>query len=104
MRLFTVVWSRALYNEDENTVDAWNGVHGIYSDEAAAQAALRECLKFFIDGLSNNPALTVEDKASLQHNLEVYGRETDGFFELDYEFDGYPFQIYMQIVTSELVC
>ena len=42
MRLFTVVWSRALYNEDENTVDAWNGVHGIYSDEAAAQAALRD--------------------------------------------------------------
>lgn len=104
MKLFTVAWSRALYNADDNTVDAWNGVHGIYSDETAAQAALRECLKFFIDGLSNEPDLTAEDRASLQHNLAVYGCETDGFFELDYEFDGCPFQIYMQIVTSELVC
>lgn len=100
MQVFSVVWGRGAY-EDE-AVNTYAGLHGIYLTEADAKKHLEECKQEFLDEILNNPDLSDEDKESFKHNVQVYGSVVDDYFEIDYTVDEQPVEIYIQITHAHV--
>lgn len=101
MQVFSVVWGRGAY-VDDNSVNTYAGVHGIYLTEADAKKGLEECKQEFLDEILNNPDLSDDDKESFKHNVQVYGSVVDDYFEIDYTMDECPVEIYIQITHSHV--
>lgn len=101
MQVFSVVWGRGAYSDD-NSVNTYAGVHGLYRTEDDAKKGLEECKQEFLNEILNNPDLSDDDKESFKHNVQVYGSVVDDYFEIDYIMDECPVEIYIQITHSHI--
>lgn len=99
-KLYIVCWGSAGQDDDGNST-AFCGVHGVYTDKSAARKGLVACKDSFYDEV-----VQADDPEDLEYNKShtyVYGSETEGYFEIDYDFADVPNELCIKIdeVTLE---
>lgn len=102
MKIYSVIWSSAAYDWEENIVKALNGSHGTFKSKKSARKALEESKLSFIDEICHDPEYDDDELFEIKESLQVYGSLEEDYFELDYTFADAPVEIHIQIVETEL--
>ena len=86
---YIVHWGTAT-QDDRGNADAFCGIHGVYTTLGGAKIALKECKESFYD----------EAMQEADGDVDVYGSESEEYFEVDYTEDGLPREIYITITQK----
>lgn len=88
-KLYVVHWGTAT-QDDRGNADAFCGIRGVYTTLDGAKIALSECKEdFYIEAIH-----------TADGDVEVYGSESEKYFEIDYTEDGLPREIYITITKK----
>jgi hypothetical protein len=90
-KLYIVHWGSATL-DDRGNASAHSGVHGVYKslDEAKTQ---------LVDYKEN---VYLDAIHTADGEVQVYGSESEEYFEVDFTEDGIPYEVYISIKTVEL--
>lgn len=91
-KIYIVHWGSA-GSDDDGNAKAFCGVYGVYTSRSAALKGLVECKDEFVQSTTE----FVGDDAFDILNIQIYGSETDEYFEIDYDVDDTPCEVYITI-------
>ena len=98
-KLYVVCWGSGSC-DDRGNAHAYAGVHGVYSSKARALKGLVECKDVIY-----NEAIQSGDPEELEYDepsIQVYGSETEEYFEVNYTIGDEPCEVYIKIVEEEV--
>ena len=99
-KVYIVSWAAARQDDDGN-VNAYSGIHGVFSSLAKAKVGLTECKDAFYNEIVNNPDYEVEEFDRAIKTTHVYGSVEDEYFEIDSNVY-LPEQTYIRISEREI--
>lgn len=100
-KLYIVCWGTGSC-DDDGCAHAYCGVYGLYRDKASALKGLVTCKDETYNDILNDidPDGEFPDLVT-EANLQVYGSETEEYFEIDYLLGTDVCEVYIKIEEKE---
>ena len=98
-KIYVVCWGTAAQDDSGNS-KAFSGVHGAYKSKESAIRGLVDCKEEFIDEIVNNLDFSEADREEVAQSLQIYGSESEEYFEIDYFNGDTPEEIYITLTET----
>lgn len=95
--VYTVTWGRACSGGEEGLHDAFCGCEGVFTDKEKALKKMTAYKDEFIEHLLDDEDLDEEELQKLKDSIEVYGSETEEYYEIDYKSWDDTNELYVKI-------
>ena len=102
-KLFAVCWGQSIYEREDDKVNAFSGLQGIYTSLATAQKALVNLKDEFYDKIINDLGDNEEEATKIKTTTYVNGSVEKGYFEIGSTSNKTLIEVYIQLAEKEIV-